>query len=48
MYKTSRRLSLAKKIVFIDGLEGCGKTLFSTVISSLDRVEKLTYAYEKY
>jgi hypothetical protein len=46
MYKTKRSLSLAKKIVFIDGLEGCGKTLFSTIISSLDRVEKLTYAYE--
>ena len=37
---------LANKIIFIDGLEGCGKTLFSTLVSSFDRVEKLTYSYE--
>ena len=37
---------LAEKIVFIDGLAGCGKTLFSSIISALDRVELLSYAYE--
>jgi hypothetical protein len=37
---------LAPKVVFIDGLPGCGKTLFSSLLSSFDRVEKITYAYE--
>ena len=37
---------LAENVVFIDGLEGCGKTLFSSLISSFDRVEKLNYSYE--
>ena len=45
-FKTVRTPYLAEKIVFIDGLEGCGKTLFSTLVSSFDRVEKLTYSYE--
>lgn len=37
---------LARKVVFIDGLPGCGKTLFSSLLSSFNRVEKITYAYE--
>lgn len=37
---------LAPKVVFIDGLPGCGKTLFSSLLSSFNRVEKITYAYE--
>ena len=45
-FKTVRTPYLAEKIVFIDGLEGCGKTLFSTLVSSFDKVEKLTYSYE--
>jgi len=45
-YRTSRQAHLAEKIIFIDGQPGCGKTLFSCLVSSFDRVEKLTYAYE--
>ena len=37
---------LAQKIVFIDGIEGCGKTMLSPIVASLDRVELLTYSYE--
>jgi hypothetical protein len=44
--KVSRSPHLAEKIVFIDGLPGCGKTLFSTLVSAFDRFEKLTYSYE--
>ncbi len=42
----SRKQGFNEKIVFIDGLPGCGKTLFSKLVSSFDRVEKLNYAYE--
>ena len=41
-----RKNHLASKVVFIDGLPGCGKTLFSTIISSLHKVEKITYSYD--
>ena len=37
---------MAEQILFVDGQAGCGKTLLSSVISALDRVELLTYAYE--
>ncbi len=36
----------AEKVVFVDGLPGCGKTLFSNIISAMDRVELLSYTYE--
>jgi len=42
----SRKSHLAEKIIFVDGLPGCGKTLFSNIISSMDRVELLSYTYE--
>lgn len=42
----SRKAHLAEKIVFVDGLPGCGKTLFSRLIASMDRVELLVYPYE--
>ena len=42
----SRKAHLAEKVVFVDGLPGCGKTLFSTLISSMDRIELLSYTYE--
>ena len=42
----SRNHYLAEKIVFVDGLPGCGKTLFSSLISTFDRVELLNYAPE--
>jgi hypothetical protein len=44
--RISRVNTIAKKIVFIDGLPGCGKTLFSPIIATMDRVELLTVAYE--
>ena len=37
---------LAEKVVFIDGLAGCGKTLFSFLISAFERAEKINYSYE--
>ena len=46
MKTISRKAHLAEKIVFVDGLPGCGKTLFSTLIASMDRVELLSYTYE--
>lgn len=46
MNKLSRKAYLAEKVVFVDGLPGCGKTLFSTLIASMDRVELLSYTYE--
>ena len=44
--KVVRKDNLAKNIIIVDGLPGCGKTLFSSIISSLDRVEILSYAFE--
>jgi hypothetical protein len=41
-----RKPHLADKIVFVDGQEGCGKTLFTPILASFERVELLTYAYE--
>jgi len=44
--KISRKNTLSEQVVFVDGLPGCGKTLLSNIVSSMDRVELLTYAYE--
>ncbi len=44
--KIVRGPHMAEKIIFVDGQEGCGKTLFSSLIPAFDRVEKLTYSYE--
>jgi len=44
--KVVREPHLAEKVVFVDGLTGCGKTMLSPIIAALDRVELLTYAYE--
>ena len=41
-----RQGHLAEKIVIVDGLPGCGKTLFSPIIAAMDRVELLNYAFE--
>lgn len=41
-----REVFLADKIVIVDGLPGCGKTMLSPIIAALDRVELLSYAYE--
>ena len=42
----SRKAQLLEKVVIIDGLPGCGKTLFSPIVATLDRVELLNFAYE--
>jgi hypothetical protein len=44
--KIVRQKHLAEKIVIVDGLPGCGKTLFSPIVAALDRVELLNYAFE--
>jgi len=41
-----RQGHLAEKIVIIDGLPGCGKTLFSPIVGAMERVELLNYAFE--
>ncbi len=42
----SKYKTLTRKVVFVDGLTGCGKTLFSPIIAALDKVELLSYSYE--
>ena len=44
--KLSRSTYLANEIVIIDGLPGCGKTMLSPILSSFDRVELISYAFE--
>ena len=44
--KIVRNKTLFKKIIFVDGIAGCGKTLFSPIIASFDQVELLNYAFE--
>jgi len=46
MTPTIRKPHLAEKIIMVGGLDGCGKTLFSPIISALYRVELSTYSYE--
>ena len=46
MVKIKRNKFLAPKVVFVDGLWGCGKTMLSPILSSMDRVELLSYIYE--
>lgn len=46
MVKIKRDKYLAHKVVLVDGLWGCGKTMLSPILSSMDRVELLSYIYE--
>lgn len=41
-----RKDLLPERVVIVDGQAGCGKTLFSPIIASLNRVELLSYAFE--
>jgi hypothetical protein len=41
-----RQGHLAEKIVIVDGQPGCGKTMLSPIISAMDRVELINYAFE--
>jgi len=44
--KVVRQKQLAEKIVIVDGQPGCGKTMLSPIIASMQRVELLSYAFE--
>ena len=46
MHKVSRDQNLLHSVVFVDGQPGCGKTLLSAIVASLDRVELLNYSAE--
>ena len=41
-----RKGELAKKILITDGLPGCGKTMLSPILSSLEKVEMYYFAFE--
>ena len=38
--------NLCKRLVVIDGIPGCGKTMLSAIVSSLSNIELLKYSYE--
>lgn len=40
-----REAEIAKQVVFVGGLPGCGKSLFTAVVGSMDRVEIQKYNY---
>ena len=44
--KIVRKKQLAEKIVIIDGQPGCGKTMLSPIVSSMERGELLSSAFE--
>lgn len=44
--KFVRDKSYKNKVLIIDGLGGCGKTLFSQICSSFERVEIFSFAFE--
>lgn len=44
--KLIRKDFLANKTIFIDGLQGCGKTMISSIVSSFPKVELLSYIPE--
>ena len=46
MKKLVSELSFDSKVIFVDGLPGCGKTLISNAITSIENVELLSYMYE--
>jgi len=44
--KLVRSHELAQKVIIVDGFPGCGKTMLSPIMASLDRVEIANYAFE--
>jgi len=42
----SRKGHIAEEVLIVDGQPGCGKTMFSSLLGSFDRVEKMEYAFE--
>jgi len=45
-FKVVRQKLLVEKVIIIDGQPGSGKTMLSPIISSMERVELLSYAFE--
>lgn len=46
MRRISKLKNFGNKIIFVNGFNGSGKTLFSPIISSIDGVEQFTFPYE--
>ena len=44
--KISKKNDMGNQVIFIDGLPGCGKTLFSPIVSSMKNVEQYIFSYE--
>ena len=44
--KLIRKHELAQKVIIVDGFPGCGKTMLSPIMASLDRVEIANYAFD--
>ena len=44
--KVIRKEQLTDKVVIVDGQPGCGKTMLSPILASMERVELLSYAFE--
>lgn len=44
--KIVREPHIAEKIVVVDGLPGCGKTMLSPIVGALPRVQLIQYPYE--
>ena len=44
--KVVRQKQLTEKIVIVDGQPGCGKTMLSPIIATMERTELLSYAFE--
>lgn len=45
-YKTTRDKLLLNKVLFINGQPGCGKTLFTSILPTMNKVELLNYCTE--
>ncbi len=44
--KVIRQKQLTEKIAIVDGQPGCGKTMLSPIITTFQRVELLSFAFE--
>ncbi len=42
----TKKIKFSNKVIFIDGMPGCGKTLFSQILAAYPRVELLNYAVD--
>ncbi len=42
----AKKITFSNQVIFVDGMPGCGKTLFSQLLAAYPRVELLTYAYD--